>query len=142
MNDPDRPPGLVDELVGSVKPPERIAKDRNADREWERLSLTRRKVKEVPERDALDVVHDDEQPAIGGNELGRLDDVGVFDPLRQCGFVEEHGDEGVVLRDVMPEALDGDQTRHRIRTALKSEVDRRHSARRKLPEQLVIVDWR
>ena len=63
------------------------------------LPLLARRANEARERLALDVVHDEEELALVGDDVERRHDVRVLDARGEARLVEEHRDElGILAR--------------------------------------------
>ena len=76
----------------------------------------------------MHVLHDEEELAVGGDDVERRHDVRVPDARGEARLVEEHRDELGILGELRVEALDRDRAREADRTEQPPEVDRRHAA--------------
>ena len=98
MDDPERRAGLVASLVSGMEPVQRLRDDRGRERHRHAFALREHEPREGRERVALDVLHDDEQLVLLGDDVERGNDVGMTDHRGEPRLVEEHGDELGVAR--------------------------------------------
>ena len=138
MHDEERTLVVVDELVRGMKPVQEIADDRDDDARRDRRARALGELDQPSDRDALDVLHDDEELAALVRDVERLHHVRVLDPRGEDRLVEEHRREGFVLRELLVHALDRDELRVPPRAAAPDE-HRRHPARRELAEELIVL---
>ena len=80
----------------------------------------------------MNVLHDEEELAVGRDHIERRRDVGVANARRDARFVQEHRDELVLAREVRVEALDRHEAREAPGAERAPEVHRRHATRRDL----------
>ena len=92
------------------------------------LALLARRAKQLRERLAVDVLHDEEELAVGRDDVDRRDDVRVLDARGEARLVEEHRDELGILGELRMQPLDRDGAREADRAEQAAEVDRRHAA--------------
>jgi hypothetical protein len=81
--------------------------------------------------------HHDEEAVRSFLHVDRRHDVGMANLRREAGFVEEHGDELRLGRDVRMHHLDGDEPLEAADAHGTREVDGGHPTRRDRAEELV-----
>lgn len=111
MDEGERAAPVVLGLVRRVEAREDVGHHarRNGDRDA--LAARARFPHEGREREAVDILHDDEELAVAGDEVSRRDHVGVPQARSKPRFVEQEGGK-VGIADVLSvEALDGDDAR-------------------------------
>ena len=102
--------------------------------------LLAREAQQRVQRLAVDVVHDEEQLALGGDHVEHRHDVRVLDARREASLVEEHRDELRVARELRVEALDRHRPREPGRASEPAQMDGRHPAMRDLLEENITPD--
>jgi hypothetical protein len=83
---------------------------------------------QVVQRHAFDILHGDEGMAGDAPEVEDLHDVGVRQPRRDPGFVEEHIDETPVERQVLVNALDDQDLAETLDADVPRQEDLGHTA--------------
>ena len=73
-------------------------------------------------------------------DLVRLHDVAMVEPRRETRFLQEHREEGLVLRELRLQLLDDDELVEARRTPRNRKVDDAHSAAGNLCDELVPSD--
>jgi hypothetical protein len=87
---------------------------------------------------AGDELHRDEVGLVGlAAEVVDLDDVRVVEGRAHAGLVQEHLDEGLLLREVAQDLLDDDEAVEAGHAGLAGEPDLRHAAGRQLLDERV-----
>ena len=109
---------------------ERLRDDGSAEGDRESFAFQVHELAEMGERIALDVLHDDEELVLFGDDVERRDDVRVTDLRSEARFVEEHRDELGIARVAVVESFDRDRARKTGRSEQPTEMDRGHAARR------------
>ena len=132
MDDAELAAVLVLRLVRGVQAVEDRRDDRRGDARRDRNLPLLRRLHQLGERLAGDVLHDDEDLALGRDDVERGHDVRVTDAPAEARLVEEHRDELGILRELRMQALDGDGAREADGAAEPSEVDGGHPARGEL----------
>ncbi len=87
-----------------------------------------RQLLQLGERQAADVLHDDEQLVVVLDHVQGLNDVRVGDPRREPRLVDEQRLEVVLPGKVRMHALDGDRPGESSATALPGQIHRGHAA--------------
>ena len=121
---------LVEQLVGFLQTVEDVEDDADRDPERKLLAFGLEVLADLLERRTIDVVHDDEQRVRRLLDVDRGHHVGVPDPRREPGFVEEHPDEVRVVGDVGVHQLERHQTLEAALTDHTAEVHGGHPTRR------------
>ena len=95
-------------LVGRVKSLEDSRRDRDRDPRLDPLAPLMHHGEELRQRLPVNVLHVEEDLALRLDDVERLYDMGVLNPGREAGLVEEHFDELGIPRDMRMEPLDRD----------------------------------
>ena len=128
MDEAERLALLALRVVRGVQALERAGHDADHVARRDVLAALARFANEPRERLACDVLHDEEQLAVVGDDVERGDDVRVPDARREPRLLEEHRDELGVLGEVRMQALDRDRAREADGPEQAREMDCGHTA--------------
>ena len=137
VHERERSPVLAGGFVRRMQAAQGLADDRRRDRHRDVFACRPR---QTGERFAEQVLHDEEQLAVLGDDVEGRYDVGVTDPGGQARFVEEHRDELGVFGELRVQALDRDGPGEPRRPAQPSQVNGGHPARGELVVDRVAPD--
>ena len=137
VHDRERRSVVVLRFVGLVEAEQEVVDDRARHTDRDAALGFADHAEKRGERLALDVLHDDEEVAAAFDDVERGDDVRVTEAGREARLVEEHRGEGRVLRVLRMHAFDRHEAGEPHRAAHPTEIDRGHTARRELAEELV-----
>jgi hypothetical protein len=127
-------------LVRGVETRERVDQDGRRDGGRDDLHPPAGDPEQPRERLAVQVLHDDEELPILGDDVQRRGDVGVLDARRQPRLVEQHRHERGIRGEVRVKPLDRHRPREPRGPEEAPEVDRRHAAAGELVAQRVATD--
>jgi hypothetical protein len=108
MHDPEILAVLVFRLMRCMQAMQDGREDRRRDTRRETLALFARRLDEPREGFTRDVFHDEEDLALGRDDVERGDDVRMANAPAQPRFVEEHRHELGILREMRMEPFDRD----------------------------------
>jgi hypothetical protein len=140
VHHPEGLPPLVARFVRGVEPVQGTGDDGADHRDRQRRAARQGCPREAAERLPLDVLHHEEDLALGGDDVERLHDVGVVDARDEARLVQEHRDELGLPGHLGVQPLDGDGPREADRGQQASDVHRAHAAGRDLVVKGVTTD--
>lgn len=129
MHDAERLSILVRRFVGRVKTMQHAGHEGDRDVHVDPLSALRTRAQQLRESFTVDVIHDEKHVAILFDDIEHRGDVGMSNPSGQTRFVQEHGREFCVARQVRMQMLYRDEARKAPRAQQSTQVDRTHAAR-------------
>jgi hypothetical protein len=138
VDDVERAPVTVAQLVGVVEPGARVGPD--ARHQHVRHALGLGMLDEVAGVDPVDVLHGDEVVLVHLSEVVDVDDVGVRELRGQARLVEEHPDEVLRIDEMRQDPLHGDHALEALRAALAREEHLRHAAASQSLDELVLTE--
>ena len=140
VDDLERGAVTVGELVGGVQAGEQVEEDAQREPERQGAPLLARADEDLVEREAIDVLHHQEDALIVLLHIERGHHVGVVHPRGEAGLIEEHGDEIRLLGQVRVHRFDRDLTLESAGSDGAAEVDPRHPAGGDRTEDLVATN--
>ncbi|MCX5741770.1 MAG: hypothetical protein NT062_04630, partial [Proteobacteria bacterium] len=142
MHDAERLAATIAQLVSVVDPVAHLLDHAPDHAEVERGRRLRRPAEQRQEREALEVLHDDVELAVGLAQLVHLTDVGVRHLRGDAGLGDEHLADPRVVREVREDALDDVELLEARGAFEPREEDLPHAAGREAGEQLVAAEPR
>ncbi len=137
VDDVEQLSAIVAELVRGVEPVGDLRGDPRGEVDREATSLLRQLLDELEEAAAVDELHDHQVGAGVFEQLLHADHAGVLDAGGEARLIQEHPDELRLTRQVRVHHLDRDELREARRATSAPEIERCHTPRRDVAEDLV-----
>ena len=139
MDDPERRPVVIRELVRVVQAAQCIGNDPGPHDRRDHLAALRR-AEHFVERLAFEILHRDEVRALVLAHLIGVHDVRMREPRRKPRLIEEHREHGRLVRHQRAHALQHDELVELHRPAQEGQVDLGHSSAAELGEKLILAE--